>query len=92
MKDRFEVIHKEIHSAGLEKSKEKVFGSIMLVLFLAGLFRFAIKQIIFLFVRQINFTDRMSSMAAMLVLTSLLFGLSKKTKTRLSVFPERFTR
>lgn len=91
MKDRFEVIHKEIHSAGLEKSKEKVFGSIMLVLFLAGLFRFAIKQIIFLFVRQINFTDRMSSMADMLVLTSLLFGLSKKTKTRLSVFPERFT-
>ena len=40
MKDRFEVIHKEIHSAGLEKSKEKIFGSIMLVLFLAGLFRF----------------------------------------------------
>ena len=55
MKDRFEVIYKEIHSAGLEKSKAKTFGSIMLIL------------------------------------TGILLGLSKKTKTRLSVFPERFT-
>ena len=55
MKDRFEVIYKEIHSAGLEKSKAKTFGSIMLIL------------------------------------TGILLGLSKKTKTGLSVFPERFT-
>ena len=55
MKDRFEVIYKEIHSAGLEKSKAKTFGSIMLIL------------------------------------TGILLGLSKKAKTRLSVFPERFT-
>ena len=55
MKDRFEVIYKEIHSAGLEKSKAKTFGSIMLIL------------------------------------TGILLGLSKKTKTGLSVFRERFT-
>lgn len=33
----------------------------------------------------------MASMAAMLILTGILFGLSKKKRTRLSVFPERFT-
>ena len=91
MKDRFEVIYKEIHSAGLEKSKAKIFGSVVLILFLSGLFRFAIKQAVFLFVRQTNFTDRMASMAAMLILAGILLGLSKQAKTKLSVFPERFT-
>lgn len=75
----------------MENCKAKTFGSTMLILFFSGLFRFAIKQVIFLFVERSNFTDRMASMAAMLVLTGLLFGLSKKTKTGLSVFPERFT-
>ncbi len=75
----------------MEKSETKTFGSIVLILSLSGLFRFAIKQVIFLFVQQTNFTDRMASMAAMLILTGILFGLSKKKRTRLSVFPERFT-
>lgn len=75
----------------MEKSETKTFGSIVLILSLSGLFRFAIKQVIFLFVQQTNFTDRMASMAAMLILTGILFGLSKKIGTRLSVFPERFT-
>lgn len=75
----------------MEKSETKTFGSIVLILSLSGLFRFAIKQVIFLFVQQTNSTDRMASMAAMLILTGILFGLSKKKRTRLSVFPERFT-
>ena len=75
----------------MEKSETKTFGFIVLILSLSGLFRFAIKQVIFLFVQQTNFTDRMASMAAMLILTGILFGLSKKKRTRLSVFPERFT-
>lgn len=75
----------------MEKSETKTFGSIVLILSLSGLFRFASKQVIFLFVQQTNFTDRMASMAAMLILTGILFGLSKKKRTRLSVFPERFT-
>lgn len=75
----------------MEKSKAKTFGSIVLILFLSGLFRFAIRQVIFLFVEQTNMTDRMASMTAMLILTGILFGLSKKAKTRLSVFPKRFT-
>lgn len=75
----------------MEKRKAKAFGSIVLLLFLSGLFRFAIKQVIFLFVRQTNFTDRMASMTAMLILTGILFGLSKQANTRLSVFPKRFT-
>ena len=75
----------------MEKSETKTFGSIVLILSLSGLFRFASKQVIFLFVQQTNFTDRMASMAAMLILTGILFGLSKKIGTRLSVFPERFT-
>ncbi|MGM9573230.1 MAG: hypothetical protein ACI3VJ_02275 [Hominicoprocola sp.] len=75
----------------MEKRKAKAFGSVVLILFFSGLFRFAIKQVIFLFVQQTNFTDRMASMTAMLILTGILFGLSKQTKTRLSVFPKRFT-
>ena len=62
------------------KIKARILGSVVLILFLSGLFRFAIKPIIFLFVRQTNFADRMASMVAMLILTSLLFGLSKKTR------------
>ena len=75
----------------MKKSKAIIFESVVLILVLSGLFRFAIKQIIFLFVRQTNFTDRMASMAAMLILTGILLGLSKHAKTKLSVFPERFT-
>lgn len=33
----------------------------------------------------------MASMTAMLILTAFLWGLSRKTKIRLSVFPEKFT-
>ncbi len=75
----------------MEKSKAKIFGPVVRILVLSGLFRFAIKQIIFLFVQQTNFTDRMASMAAMLILTGILLGLSKQAKTKLSVFPEQFT-
>ena len=75
----------------LGKSKAKAFGSIVLLLFISGLFRFVIKQVIFLFVERTNITDRMASMTAMLILTVFLSGLSKKTKTRLSVFPDQFT-
>ena len=75
----------------MEKSKAKAFGSIVLVLLLFALLRFAIKQVIFLLAERTNITDRMASMTAMLILTGFLLGLSKKTKTRLSVFPDRFT-
>ena len=75
----------------MEKSKAKTFGSIVLLLVLSGLSWFLIKQVIFLFVQRISFTDRMASMIAMLILTGFLWRLSKKTKTELSVFPDKFT-
>ena len=75
----------------MEKSKTKTFGLILLILLLLGLSWFSIKQVIFFFVQRSNFTDRMASMTAMLILTGFLFGLSKKAKTKLSVFPEKFT-
>lgn len=74
-----------------EKSKAKTFGSVVLILFLSLLFRFAMKQVIFLFVQQTNITDRMASMTAMLILTGFLLEVSRKTKTKLSVFPDPFT-
>ena len=75
----------------MEKSKAKTLGSILLILFLSGLFRFAIKQVIFLFVERTNITDRMASMTAMLILAGFLLGLSRKVKIKLSVFPDKFT-
>ena len=70
----------------MEKGKAKTFGSIVLILFLSGLSRFT-----FLLVQRTNFTDRMASMAAMLVLTGFLLSLSRKAKTKLSIFPDPFT-
>ena len=75
----------------LEKGKAKTFGSIVLILLLSGLSWFAIKQVIFLFVQRTNFTDRMASMTAMLILTGFLWGLSRKGKSKLSIFPDKFT-
>lgn len=75
----------------MEKSKAKTFGSIVLTLFLLGLFRFAIKQVIFLFFEQTSITDRMSSMTAILILTGFLCWVSRKGKSNLSVFPDKFT-
>ena len=75
----------------LKKSKAKSVGFIVLILLLLGLSVFLIKQASFLLVQRSNSTDRMASMAAMLILTGLLWGLSRKTKTKLSVFPDKFT-
>lgn len=74
-----------------EKSKAKTFGLVMLILFLAALSLFLIKHTIFIFVQRTNFTDRMASMTAMLILTGFLWGLSRKTKSKHSVFPDKFT-
>ncbi len=72
-------------------SRAKTFVHIVLILFFPGLFRFAIKQVIFLFAERTDITDRAASMTAMLILTGLLLGLSIRFRTGLSVFPDKLT-
>lgn len=58
----------------MEKRKAKTIGFIVLILFLLSLFLFILKQGIFFFVPRTNFSDRMASMAAMMILTGILVG------------------
>ncbi|WP_460287214.1 CPBP family intramembrane glutamic endopeptidase [Clostridium sp. CTA-7] len=54
------------------------------------LLRIILKQIGFLFVERNNYTDNVATMLGMLILTVVLIFIAKKSKSPLSIFPEKF--
>lgn len=73
------------------KKKMKTIGNIILILILLSLSLFCIKQIIFIFISRTDYSDRIASMLAMIILTGIILILSDIRKINLSVFPEKFT-
>ena len=66
-------------------------GFIVLILFLLSVSLFIMEQAIFLFVLRTDFSDHMASMVAMIILSSIILGLSRKAERNLSIFPDKFT-
>lgn len=77
-----------------KENKEKCSLILIIVLSLAAmsLLFYLIKQGVFLFVERTNFSDRMVSMGAMILLSTMLVIAANKFGWELSVFPKRFSK
>lgn len=64
---------------------------IILLLVVAAVIRYGLKGIVFILMGHTTLTDHMGSMSAMLVLTGILYVLSKKTDTDLCFVPKRLS-
>lgn len=70
--------------------KTKTICGIIFLLVTLQLLRFIIKQGVFLFVEQTNFSDRMASLLAMAILLGLLVLFARIRREPLSVLPVKF--
>lgn len=74
----------------MKHTKTRTILGIVGVLTILQVALFCIKRLIFVFVARTDFSDHVSTMVAMTILTTLVVVFARKQKIPLSVFPQRF--
>lgn len=70
--------------------KYKTLLKILLIMIVLQLMLFIMKHTIFLFIERTNYSDHMSSMFSMTVISAIILIVSSKKGIQLSLFPEHF--
>jgi membrane protease YdiL (CAAX protease family) len=74
----------------LKDGRERTISRIIVLLVFVQLLLFGIKQCLFIFFNRTDYSDRMASMFAMIVITVLFIIFTRKQKVSLSIFPDKF--